>query len=276
MNKSELTIDSKNNIKNIFNISDMFEYKDLFYELVLKDVKMRHKQTILGIVWVIFQPLMATIVFTVIFGVIIKMPSNNLPYPLFVFIGLNYWNLFSSGITSASGSLTGNESLIKKVYFPRLIIPLASIATNFIDFLISTVFLLILCVVYKVIPNAYLLIYFPILTMLILVTVTGLGFLLSAVNVRYRDVRQILPFFIQILIFLTPVFYSTTLVSPERQWILALNPLTTVIEITRSLIAGSVQINYLSLAISVISALAMYILGVYYFKKTERNFADLI
>lgn len=271
-----IIINSKNKITSLFNVSELFNYKDLFLELVLKDIKMRHKQTILGVAWVIFQPLLSTIIFTFIFGVIIKINSGALPYPLFVFIGLNYWNFFSSCITSASGSLLGNEALIKKVYFPRIIVPLSSIATNFFDFIISTLFLLILCAFYKVVPSIYLLIYFPILTILILMTTIGLGLFLAALNVRYRDVRQILPFFIQILIFLTPVFYSSTIVSSDKQWLLAINPLTTSIEITRNVFAGIYSINYMNLAISTISAVSVYTLGIFFFKKTEKYFADLI
>lgn len=276
MKTEEIVIDSKNKITNIFRLGDLFKYKDLFRELVLKDIKMRHKQTILGVLWVLFQPLLSTIIFTFIFGVIIKVPSNGLPYPLFVFIGLNYWNLFSSGLTSASGSLSGNESLIKKVYFPRVIVPLASIATNFFDFLISTVFLLLLSLYYNIIPGLLTLVYLPILILMLLTTITGLGFFLSALNVRYRDVRQILPFFIQILIFLTPVFYPTTLVSNEKQWLLAINPLTTVIEITRNLFMNSYNLNVINLCISSVVAVIIYVSGISYFKKTERYFADLI
>lgn len=269
-------IDSRNDLTNIFSISEIFQYKDLFWELVIKDIKMRHKQTALGVLWVIFQPLLSTVIFTFIFGVIMKVPSDNLPYPLFVFIGLNYWNLFSSGLTSSSGSLSGNESLIKKVYFPRIIVPLASIATNFFDFLISTTFLFVLCLIYGVFPRPIVLILMPLLTLLVLITTIGLGFFLSALNVKYRDVRQILPFFIQILIFLTPVFYSTTIVSNDKLWLLSINPLTTVIDITRSLFMGNLQFNYINLGISVLSAIFAYLIGIAYFKKAERKFADLI
>jgi lipopolysaccharide transport system permease protein len=257
-------------------MKEILSYKDLFRELVVKDIKMRHKQTAMGVVWVIFQPLLSMVIFTFIFGVIIKIPSDNLPYPLFVFLGLIFWNFFSTSVTAASGSLVGNESLIKKVYFPRLIVPLTAIATNLLDFLISTVFLVLLCIIYGIAPHPAIILFYPVLTFIVLVMCVGLGFFLSALNVRYRDVRQILPFFIQILIFLTPVFYSTGLISLNRQWILSINPLTTVISITRSLFVGNIQINYINLLISSFSALISLIVGYWYFKKTEKYFADLI
>lgn len=257
-------------------MSELLKYKDLFRELVVKDIKMRHKQTVLGVVWVIFQPLLSMAIFTFIFGVIIKIPSDNLPYPLFVFLGLIFWNFFSTSITAASGSLAGNESLIKKVYFPRMIIPLTTIATNLLDFLISTLFLVVLCFIYKIVPHPAIILFFPVLTIIVGLTSVGLGFFLSALNVRYRDVRQILPFFIQILIFLTPVFYSTGLISVDRQWLLSLNPLTPVIGTTRSLFGGSLDINYLSLVISTLVAFTSLLIGYWYFKRTERYFADLI
>lgn len=276
MTKSITVIDSKNNISNIFNISEILSYKDLFSEFVSRDIKMRHKQTILGVLWVIFQPLLSTVIFTIIFGLILKVPSDNLPYPVFVFVGLNFWNFFSSAITSASGSLASNESLIKKVFFPRIIIPLASIATNFFDFIISTIFLIILLFIYGILPNLWIIIVFPLLTLLVLITCIGIGLLLSSLNVRYRDIRQILPFFIQILIFLTPVFYPITMLSEQRRWILALNPLTTVIEISRSSLMGNMTVNIFNLSLSVIVALILLVVGLWYFKKTEKYFADII
>lgn len=276
MAKNITVIDSKNNISNIFNVSEIISYKDLFSEFVSRDIKMRHKQTILGVLWVIFQPLLSTVIFTIIFGLILKVPSDNLPYPVFVFVGLNFWNFFSSAITSASGSLASNESLIKKVYFPRIIIPLASIATNFFDFIISTIFLIILLFIYGILPNLWIILVFPLLTLLVLTTCIGIGLLLSSLNVRYRDIRQILPFFIQILIFLTPVFYPITMLSEQKRWILALNPLTTVIEISRSSLMGNMTVNFFNLTLSVIVSLILLVIGLLYFKKTEKYFADII
>ena len=195
----ETIVRSKSGIFDTFSLRELYEYKDLFFEFVKRDIKMRHKQTVLGVIWVIFQPLASMIIFTLIFGLIIKMPSDSLPYPLFIFIGLNYWNFFSNAVTSASGSLAASEGMIKKVYFPRIIIPFASIATSFFDFIISTLFLIILSVIYNISPHPSIFVYFPLITIMVLLFSSGLGILLSSLNVRYHDVRQIIPFFIQLL-----------------------------------------------------------------------------
>lgn len=237
---------------------------------------MRHKQTVFGVLWVVFQPLLSAIIFTFIFTNFIKIPYDTMPYPVFVFIGLNFWNFFSNALTSASGSLVGNESLIKKVYFPRLILPLSSITTNLFDFAISTIFLLVLSIYYSVVPSLLLMLFLPIILIVLLIYLVGLTLFLSALNVRYRDVRQILPFFIQILIFLTPVFYPLTIVSDSKQWILAINPLTTIIEFTRDVFVGNLQVNWLNISVSLIVASFTFILGYWYFKKTEKYFADLL
>lgn len=269
-------INSKNSITNIFSFSDLIKYKDLFFELVAKDIKMRHKQTVFGVLWVIFQPLLSAVIFTFIFGTIFKIPSDKMAYPVFVFIGLNFWNLFSTSLVAASGSLAGNESLIKKVYFPRIIVPLASITTNLLDFLISTLFLLVISLYYANLPSPIVIFYYPLLLIFLLLFLVGLSLFLSALNVRYRDVRQILPFFIQILIFLTPVFYPLTIVSQDKQWILALNPLTTIIEMARNYFLGVTNFNLLNFTISLLVSLAAFIIGLIYFKKTEKYFADLV
>jgi lipopolysaccharide transport system permease protein len=257
-------------------MNEILKYKDLFRELVVKDIKMRHKQTIFGVLWVLFQPLMSTLIFTLIFGVILKIPSENIPYPIFVFLGLIFWNFFSNTITTASGSLVGNESLIKKVYFPRLILPLSSIFTNLFDFFISFVFLLILSFIYGRFPSLLFFVFLPFVILVLLIFVIGLSAFLSSLNVRYRDVRQVLPFFIQILIFLTPVFFPLTIVSPAHQVFLAVNPLTPIIDIARSSFQGEIPNNYTQIIISLFISVFTFVFGIYYFKRTEKYFADLI
>lgn len=269
-------INSRGSVFELFNLGELIKYKDLFVEFVSRDIKMRHKQTILGAAWVVFQPIVSTVIFTVIFGLILKVPSNNLPYPIFVFVALNFWNFFSSSITAASGSLIGNESLIKKVYFPRIIIPIAAIATNLFDFVISSFFLFLILFAYKIIPSISVFLILPLLVLLVLISCLGIGLFLSALNVRYRDVKQILPFFIQILIFLTPVFYPVTMVSEQNRWILSLNPLTTAIEILRGLLVGVVDVGFIEIAISSSVAIFLLFVGLVYFKKTEKYFADVI
>lgn len=257
-------------------IFSIWNNKDLFLEFVIRDIKMRHKQTLLGVLWVVLQPVMSTIIFTVIFSFVLKIPSNSLPYPVFVLVGLNFWILFSSSVTAASNSLVMNESLIKKVYFPRIIIPLSVIAVNLFDFLISTIFLAVVLFIYKISPDPLTILVFPLLATLVAVSCMGIGLLLSSLNVRYRDIGQILPFFIQILIFLTPVFFPTTMISEQNRWILSLNPLTTVIEIARGLLANNLDVNIVNIIISVVSATILLILGIWHFKRTEKHFADII
>ena len=210
-NLQKTVIGSKRRTTDLINIADLLRYKDLFVQLTVRDIKIRYKQTLIGVAWVIFQPLLSMIIFTVIFGVLLKLPSGSLPYPLFVLTGLVFWNFFAISLTSASGSLAGNESLVKKVYFPRIIVPLSTLATNLFDFIISIFFLVLLIIIYRVTPNPFIFLVLPLSLILVLMTCLGLGLFLAALNVKYRDVRQILPFFIQILIFLTPVFYPVGL-----------------------------------------------------------------
>lgn len=271
-----LIIQPRKTFNDVVNLRALWRHRDLFLVLSLRDIKIRHKQTLLGVAWVIFQPLMSTAVFTILFGILIKLPSGQLPYPLFVFVGLTFWNFFSLSLTSTSGSLAGSESLIRKVYFPRIIVPISTIFTNLVDFFISIGFLILMLIFYKILPHPLTLLAFPYAIFLVTSTCLGVGLFLSALNVKYRDVRQILPFFIQILIFLTPVVYPVGIVSPGRQWILALNPLTSAIDITRSMLSGQITINPLNLGISTLVALTSVVIGLWYFAKTESAFADVI
>lgn len=257
-------------------MKEIVKYKDLFWELVIKDIKMRHKQTAFGVLWVVFQPLISAIIFTVIFSTIIKVPQTGLAYPIFVFIALNYWNFFSNSLSAATNSLVANEALIKKVYFPRIILPLAAISTNILDFFISTSFLIIISLFFKSFPNPLFFVVLIISLILLLIFLVGVSTFLSALNVRYRDVRQVIPFVIQILIFLTPVFYPLTIVSSKNQWILALNPLTPVIEISRNAFVGEWHIDIVKVLVSVLISLLFFFYGIYFFRKTEKYFADII
>jgi lipopolysaccharide transport system permease protein len=260
----------------VYYFTQLLNYKDLFLELTLRDLKVRYKQTVLGVVWVILQPLLPTLIFTILFGIILKLPSDDMPYPLFVFVGLTFWNFFSTSVVSSSGSLTGNEALIKKVFFPRILLPLSLIATNLIDFCISVLFMVVLMVYYKFFPHPLIFVALPLTIILMLLITSGLSFYLSALNVKYRDVKQVIPPIIQILIFLTPVIYPVSLISGSKQWILALNPLTSAIEINRALLSGSLDYPIIFLLISFVIAIIVFVFGLLYFKATENSFADLI
>ncbi len=258
------------------NLPELWRYRELLYIFVWRDVKVRYKQTMLGIVWAIFQPFLTMIIFTIFFGHFAKLPSDNVPYPIFVYAGLLFWNYYSTALTTAANCLVENENIVKKVYFPRLILPLSTTATPLIDFLAASVVLLALGLYFHFFPHLLGLIAIPLLLFIAFLAAAGLGLLLSAINARYRDVRYILPFFIQLLLFLTPVIYPVSLVPAPYQWILYLNPMTGVVNVARSLFFGTSSIDWPLFGISVAASIVMFIIGLIYFRKTERFFADIL
>ena len=237
---------------------------------------MRYKQTVLGVVWALFQPLTQTFVFTIFFGRLAKVPSGDLPYSLFVLIGLVFWTFFSGALTNASNSLVGNVGVVKKVYFPRIILPISSIVTGFVDFLIALIILIIYSFYLGISPHPLIIVFIPLFLLITSLGAGGLGLFLSALNVKYRDVRYVLPFFIQILLFVSPVIYPTSIVRPSNRIILALNPVTGVVESMRTLFEGSTAINWNILGISTLFAVIYFLFGLYFFKATERFFADVV
>ncbi len=256
--------------------AELWRYRELFFIFAWRDIKVRYKQTFLGAAWAIFQPLLSTFIFTIFFGRLAKISSGTLPYSLFVLCGLVFWNFFSGALTHASNSLIENENIVKKVYFPRLILPLSAIITSFIDFGISLVMMLIFTFVLGYIPS---LLFIPILLIGILVAgigAGGLGLFLSAFNVKYRDVRYILPFFIQTMLFLTPVIYPVAIVSNTNKYIMAINPMTGVIEAIRVTIAGVGSVDWLLIGLSAASAILFFIIGLIYFRQTETFFSDIV
>ncbi|MFC1613105.1 ABC transporter permease [Patescibacteria group bacterium] len=259
----------------IGDLKEIWIFKDLFYFLTWRDLKVRYKQTMVGVAWAIFKPFMSMVVFTIFFGNFAKMPSDGIPYPIFVYVGLLLWQFFSSSLSQASSSLISNTSIFTKVYFPRLMLPISSILTNFVDFFIATVILIGLMVYYNYLPNLIGVLILPILLIITFMASMGLGLFLSAVNVKYRDVRYILPFFIQTLMFLTPVIYPTSITGKYSKF-LALNPMTGVIKAARAAILGNAPINWLLLLISGTASLILLIFGIIYFKKTEKYFADIV
>ena len=260
----------------LFDLKEIWEYRELFWVFAWRDVKIRYRQTLLGISWVIFQPLISTFIFTIFFGTLAQIPSENMPYSLFVLTGLTFWNLFSNSLSRISNCLLDNENIITKVYFPRIILPFASMIVNYIDFLVTLVMLLIYSFVLGYRPSSEIFLIFPMGILISTLTACGLGTFLSAVNVKYRDIKYILPFFTQILLFLTPVLYPTTIVRPSNRIIMALNPMTGVIEAARTIFVKSDLINWQILAISVISSLTIFIVGCVVFRKAERFFADIL
>ena len=274
--KQEKTIIKPSRNSLFLNLKELWDYRELFYIFAWRDIKVRYKQTVLGILWAIIQPLLSTFIFTVFFGNLAKVPSGDLPYSLFVFTGLVYWNFFSSSLSNAANSLISNESIVKKVYFPRLILPLSSVVTGSVDFLINLVLLIAASFYFNFPPSLSALFIIPLGFLITFVTASGLGTLLSAINIKYRDIRYIIPFFIQLLIFLSPVIYPTSILRESNSLIMALNPMTGVIEAVRSTISNTLILNWTHLTMSIVFALLFFVVGIVYFRNTEKFFADLI
>ncbi len=259
-----------------FDWKEIWLFRDLFYFLTWRDVKVKYKQTIIGAVWVIFQPFITMVIFSVFFGKLAKMPSDGVPYPIFVYTGLLFWTLFSSSLSAASNSFTSNEGILTKIYFPRIILPVSSIVTNVVDFFIAGIILSGLMVFYHYTPLFISFWLIPLLLVMTIFSTLGIGLFLASVNVKYRDVRFILPFFIQSLLFITPVIYPVSIVSPQYRWVLGLNPMTGIIEAARAGIVGGHPVDWPLLLISTVSMVVYCFIGFIYFKKVERYFADVI
>lgn len=257
-------------------LREIVRYRELLFTFVWKDVKVRYKQTFFGVTWALFQPFTTMIIFSIFFGGLAKVPSDGIPYPIFVYSGLLFWNYFSTALTNCSNSLIENENIIKKIYFPRLLLPLSAISTPIIDFLIAWVLLAGMMVFFRIDMNILLLVLIPLLLLLSFVTVFGLGTFLAAVNSKYRDVRYILPFFIQLLLFVTPVIYPVGIVPDDWKFLLFVNPMTAVVESTRSILFTTPAPNLIMMATSVVSAFIILVAGLYYFKRTESYFADTL
>jgi lipopolysaccharide transport system permease protein len=253
---------------------ELWAYRELLYVLTMRDIKVRYKQTVLGFAWAIIQPFMMMVVFSVFFGKLAKIPSDGLPYPIFVYAGLLPWTFFANSISSSANSVVGSAHLISKVYFPRLIIPLSSVGSGLVDFAIATVILLLLMVYYGVSLTSNLFLA-PILVADVVVTALGVGTCLSALNVAYRDFRYVVPFLVQIWMFATPVVYPATLVPREWQWALYVNPMAGAIEGFRSVFLGR-PFDVPGILISLTFAVIVFAAGIAYFEKVERRFADII
>ncbi len=259
----------------LLKIKELWDFRELFYIFVWRDLKVRYKQTILGVMWVIFQPLITAAVFSLFFGRLAKMSSGNLPYELFVFIGLVFWIYFSSALSNASNSMVEHANTIKKIYFPKEILPISAVITNFLDFCINFFILIILSLYLGYIPSKIIFVLLPVSVVIISLAASGLGLFLASFNVKYRDVRYILPFFIQLLLFLTPVIYPSSFFRPSLQYFFGFNPLTGVIENMRLVLSGRNPTDWSLVFISGTSAVFLFIGGLAYFRSTERYFADL-
>lgn len=257
-------------------LKELWDYRELIYFFVWRDIKVRYKQTAIGALWAIFQPFAAMLIFTLFFGKFAKIPSDNIPYPVFVYVGILLWNYFSFGLSHSSESMVSNANIIQKIYFPRLIIPISSSLIGLIDFAIASLILIGLMAYYRFIPNITIVIYLPPLILITFLSSVGLGCFFASVNVKYRDVRYVIPFFIQMFMFLTPVIYPMSMLGAKFKWFLSLNPMSGVIEAARSVVFGDRVVDWHLLSISIVISLVLFIFGIMYFRKTERYFADII
>jgi len=257
------------------NLRDLWLYRELIFFMTWRDLKVRYKQTLLGASWAILQPFLTMIVFSIFFGNLAKVPSDGVPYPIFSYTALIPWTLFSKALQDASRSLVANRHMITKVYFPRMILPLSSVMAGLVDFLIAFVVLLGMMWYYKIPPTANVWVL-PIFLLLALVTAVGVGLWLSALNVLFRDINYVLPFLTQFWMYLTPVAYPSSMVPTEWQVIYALNPMAGVIEGFRWALLGTGQPPGIMTLVSSIAAVVLLISGMFYFRRMERLFADMV
>jgi lipopolysaccharide transport system permease protein len=253
---------------------DLWAHRDIFYFLAWRDIKVRYKQTALGALWAILQPVLTMAVFTLLFGRLARLPSEGQPYAIFSYAGLLPWNFFTAAVTTGSNSLVNSTNLITKVYFPRLLVPTAAVAAALVDFAIASLMLLVIMPIYGVGLHASLIMFLP-LVVLTAMAAAAIGIFTSAMNVKYRDIRHALPFAIQIWMFLTPIIYPVSFFPQRWRWVLMLNPLSGIIEGFRAAIFGR-PFNWNSLAISSTIIIGLLVTSAYSFRRMEQEFADII
>src|SRR5215204_4826712 len=258
------------------NLRDLWLYRELIFFMVWRDIKVRYKQTFLGATWAILQPVLTMIALYFLFDRVAKLPTDNVPYPIFSYTALLPWGLFVAALNQGSRSLTSNHNMITKVYFPKLILPLASVLAGLVDFAVASVILVILFFYYHVTPAWNLVWSLPLFLLLAVVTALGVALWLSAINVKYRDVNHALPFLTQFWLFATPVAYSFSNLSERAQILLSLNPMTGVVNGFRWALLGSGTGPDITLWISVLISILIFISGLFYFRSMEKTFADTI
>jgi lipopolysaccharide transport system permease protein len=260
-------------------LPELWEYRELLYFLIWREVKIRYKQAALGVAWAVLQPILAMVIFSVVFGRFAGMPSDGLPYPVFAYCALLPWQLFSFSLTESSQSVVANQRLITKVYFPRLMLPIAAVGVGLLDFAISFVVLLCLVAFYGAQSGLALgagLWTVPFWALLAVLTALGVGFWLSALNVKYRDIRYTVPFLAQLWFFATPVVYPTSIIPAEWRFLFALNPMVGVVDGFRWALLGTTSAPEATVLISIGAVCAIFVAGLFYFRRVERTFADVI
>lgn len=259
--------------KKLFNWKELWRFRELFYFFTWRDIKVKYKQTILGFLWAVLQPVLMMIIFSLFFGKALNIPSDSLPYPLYVISGLIVWNLFSTGFTNACSSMVTNAAIIKKIYFPRLVIPVSALLVSLFDFFVAFLIFIAVLIYYAQPVSWSALIYWPLSIFAAVLGTLGPGTWMAALNVKYRDIRYVIPFVVQILFFLSPVIYPASILKfPFLKYILALNPSYAAIELFRMPITHSTpnELIYISLS----STVVFLVVGMMYFRRTEDQFAD--
>jgi lipopolysaccharide transport system permease protein len=257
------------------NFREIWQYRELLYFLSWRDIKVRYKQTLLGVLWAIIQPFFTMVVFSIFFGKLAKMPSDGIPYPIFAFAALVPWTLFTNALTQSSNSLVQSANLLKKVYFPRLIIPISSVLAGTVDFVLAFVVLLAMMLFYGIVPTANI-VWLPFFLLLTCGTALGVGLWLSALNVKFRDVRYTVPFLTQFWLFATPIAYPSSLLSEPWRTLYGLNPMAGVVEGFRWALLGTETVPNLIVVVSSGAACVFVVTGLYYFRRMERTFADIV
>jgi lipopolysaccharide transport system permease protein len=254
---------------------ELWKYRELIYFFVWRDLKVRYKQTALGAAWAIIQPVFTMVIFSIFFGRLVKVPSDGIPYPIFSYCALLPWNYFAEAMNRASNSMIDSANLIKKIYFPRLVVPLSAVTSGLVDFAIAFTVLIAMMFYYKITPNINLL-WFPVFLLMAIVTALGVGLWLSAMNVKYRDIRYVIPFLTQAWFFVTPVVYPSSLLSGFWKTIYGLNPMVSVVEGFRWALLGKEQPSGAMLAVSAMMVLILLVSGAFYFRRMEKTFADVV
>jgi len=256
-------------------LRDLWEYRELLYFLTWRDIKVRYKQTVLGAAWAIIQPFFTMVVFSLFFGKLAKVPSDGIPYPIFAYAALVPWTFFANGLSQSSNSLVDNANMLKKVYFPRLVVPLSSVISGVVDFILAFTVLLGMMLFYGIYPTIHV-IWLPFLLLLTLTTSLGVGLWLSAMNVQFRDVRYTLPFLTQFWLFATPIAYPSSLLSEPWRTLYGINPMVGVVEGFRWALLGTDTAPGPIILVSSLVALALLVGGAFYFRRMEKTFADVV
>lgn len=256
-------------------VKELWRFRDLLFAFAWRDIRLRYRQTFLGVIWVVLQPLLGAGIFTIVFGLIAKMPSDGTPYIVLAFSGLLGWTLFAGTLARASNSLVPNADLIRKIYFPRLLLPLGIVPSTLLDFLCGAILMAVLLVTYSIVPGVGLL-FLPIAILILLMMSLGIGMVAGSLSVRYRDIQQIIPLMIQLLMYASPVGYSADAVPDHLKVYYNLNPLVAPIEAVRWSLIGKGDFNPGNLVYAAVVALAVFVIGLIVFRKSEQSFADVI